>query len=101
MDATSLFRNNKNFEQHFERCRDETLANVKALRMLPESLRHRDDLSYLAEVCACGHCRCDHSRGDPARDGAQACLVHGCWCEDWEDEIYERASRWVEGQRGD
>lgn len=85
MDATSLFRNNKNFEQHFERCQDETLADVKALRKLPESLRHREDLDYLAEVCDCGHARCDHSKADPFREGFQPCLVHGCTCTDFDD----------------
>lgn len=52
----------------------------------------------LAKCDFCQHLRLEHSKGDPARDGAQACLVHGCDCLDgsWYDA---EVGRWIEEHR--
>jgi hypothetical protein len=42
-------------------------------------------LPYLCEECSCGHLRLDHSKPDPARDDADPCLVHGCYCDEFDE----------------
>lgn len=96
LDATSIF-SAKNIERHYERAQDPYCQRVrKALKLPPaaEKLFGDPALPYLLEECDCGHVRLDHSKGDPARDGTQPCLVHGCWCEDYSDTD-RRADEWL------
>ena len=55
VDATSIFRNNKNFEQHLERAVDVDMENVRVRRQLPPELAGMDEerLAALSRRCDC------------------------------------------------
>ena len=67
VDATSIFRNNKNFEQHLERAVDVDMENVRVRRQLPPELAKLDEdrLAALARRCDCSHLLMEHYAPSP------------------------------------
>jgi hypothetical protein len=93
IDATSVFRNNENFERHLERAVDRDQENVVVRRALPAELAalDADQLAYLAERCGCGHLRLFHV-GCAETAGRQVCAR--CGCGDYHDEG-ETVEQWA------
>lgn len=77
VDASSIFRNNENFERHLERYRDPAQTMVHARRELPPELRVPGMVEALCERCDCGHLRIYHL-ALPETDGAELCRDCDC-----------------------
>lgn len=102
LDATSIFRNERNASQHYEFAQDPRMERVKAARELPEEFQagiDNGELKGLLERCDCGHLRMAHCYPlkpewtIPEMVGWQPCLSGGCDCMDF-DDIQTRMAEW-------
>jgi hypothetical protein len=99
LDATTLYRDAGQVEKLVNLAQGFRTEHGCFPSSIPERvLRNFHFEPLLAKCDFCNHLRLEHSKGDPARDGAQACLVHGCDCDDgsWYDDA---AARWLEHHR--
>lgn len=99
LDAVTLYRDSGQVEKLVKLAQGFRTEHGCYPSSIPERvLRDFHFEPLLAKCDFCQHLRLEHSKGDPARDGAQACLVHGCDCEDgsWYDA---QVTRWIEEQR--